>query len=134
MSEQQDIDIGRLTEIIQQKIDRDHNNDFNPYVKEMYVNETSGYIVWSNGFCEQWGRVYGSDDGTSSVALLKTYADTNYSVVLGDLIGQRGGGNFDFTTVASIGVSEIQIAFQSNTGAGWYSLWNAKGYLPEGEY
>lgn len=60
----------------------DHSNDTKPYITETYVNGTEGYILFSNNFSIQWGRVYAQNDGNYTnyvVNLLLEMADTNYS-------------------------------------------------------
>lgn len=49
------------------------------YITETYVNGKSGYILYSNGYCEQWD----DNTGTSltSITFLKPYKDTNYTVL-----------------------------------------------------
>lgn len=54
-----------------------------PHIIETYQNSTSGYILWSNGYCEQWGVLdYGSDyTGAGrgySVSFIIPFKDTNY--------------------------------------------------------
>lgn len=44
---------------------------------ESYVNGTSGYRVYADNYCVQWGRFTGK---SGTITLLKSYADTNYSV------------------------------------------------------
>lgn len=63
----------------------DHSNDTKPYITETYVNGTEGYILFSNNFSIQWGRVYAQNGGASTdyvVNLLLEMADTNYSCSL----------------------------------------------------
>ena len=58
-------------------------NDFNstPHIVETYVNGTSGYRVYSDGYCEQWG--YSSAGNPVTVTFLKAFKDTNYAIYLG---------------------------------------------------
>lgn len=50
------------------------------YITETYVNGTSGYRVWSDGYCEQWGSVTSLMAGVTGtqVVFLKEFKDTNY--------------------------------------------------------
>ena len=51
---------------------------------ETYQNTLSGsgYNLYSNGFCEQWGtQIWATNSATYNVSLLKTYKDTNYFVL-----------------------------------------------------
>lgn len=49
-------------------------------VVQNYLNGTSGYRVWTDGYCEQWGFV---TTHNATVTLLKSYSDTNYAITLG---------------------------------------------------
>lgn len=52
------------------------------FIVETYQNGTSWYRVWSDGWIEQGGILAnsGSATGQSTIALLKPFKDTNYSV------------------------------------------------------
>ncbi len=63
------------------KADTDLSNCTKPYITESYVNGTNGYNIYSNGYCEQWGRFdRGIDAGSGvlSIPLLVPYTDKNY--------------------------------------------------------
>lgn len=51
------------------------------YITQTYVSGTSGYRIWSDKYCEQWGRAT-SGGNDAKVTLLKAYANTNYSVLM----------------------------------------------------
>lgn len=61
------------------------------YIKETYKNGTSGYILYSNDLCIQWGVAPAGGNG-SSITLLKTYEDANYLVLTNGANG--GAGSF----------------------------------------
>ena len=70
------IDIGEVTEALADKIG---TTECKAYITETYENGTSGYVVYSNGLCEQWGvKPYIS--GQEIVKLLKNYINTDYNV------------------------------------------------------
>lgn len=46
-----------ISEIYTLKANADFSNCTRPYVTEMYINKTSWYKVWSNGFIEQGGEI-----------------------------------------------------------------------------
>ena len=96
-----------------------------------YKNGASGYRIYSDGYCEQWGVVpYGTDvDYTGT--LLKSYSNTNYQI--------------GFTTLAKntskIASQWIFLAIYplTNSTFGCKAInfersWRAYGYLAEGEY
>lgn len=52
-----------------------------PYITQKYVSGYSGYRIWSDGFCEQWGRFSGGGDN-AQVNLLKNYINTSYGIIM----------------------------------------------------
>lgn len=52
-------------------------NDIKAYITDTYVNGTSGYRVWSDGYCEQWGTAQNNQE----ITLLKPYTDANYNAI-----------------------------------------------------
>lgn len=53
-----------------------------PYLETTYINGTSWYRIWSDGYCEQGGRLYNANDVANTITLLKTMKNTNYSVFI----------------------------------------------------
>ena len=51
-----------------------------PYVTSNYVNGASGYIIYSNKLCIQWGQ-NGAERGGTVVSLIKPLANANYAIV-----------------------------------------------------
>ena len=48
---------------------------------EWYESGTEGYILYSNNYCEQWGKV-GRTAASQAITLFKPYRDVNYGIVL----------------------------------------------------
>ena len=59
-------------------------------IVETYVNGTSGYRVWSDGYCEQWGYTNASSGTDVSISLLKTMKNIDYFV---DITPYSASGN-----------------------------------------
>lgn len=51
-------------------------------ITQNYKNGTSWYRVWSDGWIEQGGYNAGHSSYTSTVTLLKSFSDTNYTVLI----------------------------------------------------
>lgn len=83
-----DINIGQITEALNNKLDRDGMNAGNPasVVIETYSNETSWYRVYSDGWCEQGGTVEATSNIWVTITLLKPYINTNYNLQGGSKI------------------------------------------------
>lgn len=77
---QSDMDWSAFVSALQGKLNKDHSNDEKPYIVETYVNGSSGYRLYSDGYCEQWGRISNNYQGT--VTFIKPYKDTNYILIL----------------------------------------------------
>lgn len=68
---------GVITDLEQPRYNSNHIEpkfQNNPQIIETYINGSSGYRIWSDDYCVQWGN------GTGAITLLKAYKDTNYSV------------------------------------------------------
>ena len=78
-------------------------NKSTPHITETYVNGTSGYRVWSDGYCEQWGTLTATND-EQTITFLKPFANTNYFIVK-----NLGGTN------TSTSPSDAQISFYDLT-------------------
>lgn len=67
------IDAGRMQEQI-----TNINAPSRGYLVQSYVNGTSGYRVYSDGWCEQWGRITVGVDAFVSVTFLKPFMNASY--------------------------------------------------------
>ena len=85
-----------------------------------YTNGTSGYRIWSDGYCEQWG-VTGTS--TNTITLLLSFADTNYNIQFSQQT------NTQYQSIKSKTVNGFVL--QGSTS---YQNWVCRGYLAEGEY
>jgi hypothetical protein len=68
------IDAGRMQEQI-----TNINAPSRGYLVQSYVNGTSGYRVYSDGWCEQWGKS-NSTSGQKTITLTKAYNSINFTV------------------------------------------------------
>lgn len=89
-------------------------------IVENYVNGTSWYRVYSDGWCEQGGSVNISGTNTNNtVYFLKTFANTNYNVA------EASYGNTDRKlTLVTLYTDKMTVIGWANT-----SLWRACGYI-----
>lgn len=118
---------------LQSKLNKDHSNDEKPYVKETYIHEStgSGYRIWSDGYCEQWGMTETNTTSWFSISLLKKYSNTIYGCLASDtgasdtIYNVKTGDNNKNTTT-----SLYLKCNNSSTSVRWKTF----GYLAEGEY
>ena len=93
-----------------------------PCITATYINGVSGYNIYSNGYCEQWGRT-SATEGLVTITLLKAFKDANYSVLTSGLYASGNTANaWDYVrnvTATSFGI------YQQSGGC----MWQAKGYI-----
>ena len=84
MTLETDINLGNITEALNGKIDLPDNVSQSDchFVVESYVNGTSWYRVYDDGWCEQGGMETTKSQAERSVSFLKTFSNTSYSVLL----------------------------------------------------
>ena len=110
-----------LQEALDEKTNLDLSNCTRPYVIETYVNGTSWYRVWSDGWCEQGARQTLSDYYTLN--LMKPYKDTNYHVQ---------GEDMAIDAVCNMGVTSRTNSTVTGNLSGTSSHpmeWKAWGYI-----
>ena len=101
-------------------------------VVQTYVNGSSWYRIYSDGWCEQGGIATGlSTNATNEVSLLKSYINTNYVVIAnGNTTSQTGSSGVDVIHSAAKTTSKFNIThdftgnYQVNK-ANWYAC----GYI-----
>ena len=104
-------------------------------VVETYQNGTSGYRVWSDGYCEQWGIFDRGSDITSSspftITLLKSYNNTLYTPIVING-GNSSGGGYGW----HIAANKVVKTATSFEGYAWkyetsnrFINWETKGYI-----
>lgn len=116
---------GLNAELFNGKVDINGSNAQFAHIIETYKNGSSGYRIWSDGYCEQWGYGGGKD---VSVTLLKKYKDTNYGVT-----GSESSSNTGATRALNGYVIASSSTFKMYSCNG-NNHWRAWGYLAEGEY
>lgn len=99
-----------------------------PYIKNTYVNGTSWYRVWSDGWCEQGGNIL--VNGTKTLTFLKHFKNTNYNFFVQSTY--VNGNTIVMVMNNTKSISSIQISpGYHNSGN---SDWIACGYLADGQY
>ena len=123
-----------LQQALTAKLNSDFSNSQKPYITETYVNGTSWYRVWSDGWCEQGGYVTGTNIVT--INFLKTFNNTNYTAFqehYGETFNGSSGTSERYYAVAAKKNGSMQLHLLSGIGYN-ARMWRAEGYLAEGEY
>lgn len=124
---QVEVDINQITTDLNNKISKE---TIKSYVKETYINGTSGYRIYNDGYCEQWGYITWSDNPVTEIALLKTFADTNYLLFFQDQGTTQDMSNNGISIHTKEKSSFKFNPYDNNRAMNWL----AKGYLEEGQY
>lgn len=123
------IDIKGNVNIVQNTVD---DNSLHAYIISSYHSGTEWYRVYSDGWCEQGGKVAIASHlyGATPVALHKTMADTNYTITLGG-VNLTQNGNYVFTVGSTISTSSFTIWDERSTGQNHANAcyWEVKGYI-----
>lgn len=99
-------------------------------VTETYVNGTSWYRVWSDGWCEQGGLIARpSSNTTITVTLLKPYKDTNWEYVDSMQLYSMTGQAWFVEHEASAITGKTNNSFTRSIGSAASYSWEAKGYI-----
>lgn len=124
-----EVDIDEIATDLNGKADTDLSNVPNSkgILSESYVNGTSWYRVYSDGWCEQ-GGLTATEASNSTIYFLKPYIDTNYTVSVNSYRANSGSG--DATeygmTVGNFTVDSFYAVIQSGTRR---YIWRACGYI-----
>lgn len=120
------INIARMQEQI-----TDINAQSRGYLVESYTDGTSGYRLYSDGFCEQRGYSNVDSNTLRTITFLKPYKDTNYIVTLGDSNIGMSNANSRIAKVASITTKNMVVTgiFNNALGADFHFYWRTCGYV-----
>ena len=102
-------------------------------VIETYINGTSWYRIYADDWCEQGGRFVSQDAQNITVNFLKEYKDTNFSIIVGKMIGSSGNPSYWTYAVYRFDTKSMVICNATN-GSNNNCQWEVRGYLAEGQY
>ena len=121
------IDVGEITEQLNNKLDipTGRNQSSVGLLVENYVNGTSWYRVWSDGWCEQGGRTTSySGSGFQTITLLKPMKDTNYTLLNCNNSNARRGDQRDAYIISN---TQIGVGYDGSQSGG--AIWKVEGYI-----
>ena len=121
------ISVSEIQTELNQKMDVDGRNATCSICVESYKNGNSWYRVYSDGWCEQGGvtnTVYANVP--SSISYLKTFIDTNYSLLV-SLVGEYVNSSYPDSCITSKATSTFSLTSGYSGGATF--CWVAKGFI-----
>ena len=127
------LDVAGVTSALNKKVSVDNLVETPVIIETHGLNTSSGYIVWSNGYCEQWGSATSPSTANTwgtTVTLYKKYRHSSYFIAF---------ANFgDSTQMAAIKIrTSTRTTSSFEFGASVQStgvIWRTFGQLAEGEY
>lgn len=121
------IDAGRIGEILPTKLD---TSKVKAYIVETYKNGTSGYIIWSNGYCEQWGSVSSNASNSAfNISLLKNFINTDFNAfVYGSYSANQDLYSSQINITKSVSKLTVWIAASHGTLPRTFD-WKTCGYI-----
>lgn len=126
----EDINVGAISEALNNKADRDMANTIPPYVVSRTANSLGGMTeIWSDGYCVQTGikSVTGSNDPLT-INLAVSYRDTNYFVFLTKKSASTGNPNA--ATIQDFAIYQYNTnSFVLPRGYNGPVRWKAEGYI-----
>lgn len=108
-------------------------------IKTTYTSGTSGYRIWSDGYCEQWGKTVRIPENTTTpISLLKTFSSSNYNIQITIQPGDNDTKVGKILTVDRINKTGSSFSLTNNGWSNSYNgvigYWVASGYLASGQY
>lgn len=120
------INIARMQEQI-----TDINAQSRGYLVESYTNGTSGYRLYSDGYCEQWGYSDQDENILRTITFLKPYKDTDYVVTFGASKINDNNQNSRIAKVASITTTNMVVVgiYDNSILNDFHFYWRTCGYV-----
>ena len=124
------VDIDEIATDLNGKADVDLTNvpSSKGILTESYVNGTSWYRVYSDGWCEQGGRYLIQTSGSGTINFLKTFRDTNYAIFNCKTSSDSSTWNVMFNVTPDWTTSSVTIKVNL-TGYQLGGSWMACGYI-----
>ena len=115
--------------VLSEKANADLSNCTKPYVTETYVNGTSWYRLWSDGWCEQGGQTAALSASTqTTIELLKEYSNTDYFINVNQPL--RIGDQLPTVGIYQKNTANFIVhqSSSSNRAGAYATLWYACGF------
>ena len=104
------------------------STDEKAYIVESYVNGTSWYRVWSDGWCEQGGQTAKINNTSTTVSFIKAFRSTTpFYINIQPIGGDTNQWAGQYYCVKSFTTSNFTFIGASGASSGY--IWIAKGYI-----
>ena len=123
---------GLNSELFNQKVDRSDLVPIYPVI-ETYKKDSSWYRIYAKDdygyWCEQGGRGALNENSTTTITLLKTYADMNYSVSAVSITASTASDSEAGLQCTPISTSQITLTAHYINPNNQTACWQASGYI-----
>lgn len=125
------IDVAQIASNFADKIGR---TECKAYITQTYINGTSWYRIYSDGWCEQGGRVnsVAYDSAIKNVTFLKPMKNINYYATAVPLTDGTNDGFWNISArVAGLTTTQMTVRGGANANGTYAGLcsWEVKGYI-----
>lgn len=133
----EDINVGAISEALNNKADRDMVNSIPPYLVSRTLNNMDGVVeIWSDGYCVQTGIVdipqYTTNSSVtislaqaykdnSFLAFTQMYAGSTYWSIENNMIGNQ--------TINTFRIDLYQVTGSETTVSAHKRFWRTEGYI-----
>lgn len=126
-----DVDINQIATDLNGKMDRDGVNATASVCVESWHEGTEWYRVYSDGWCEQGGKIVcaGDSGALQTINLFKEYVDTNYNIQT-SYTDTTGIGTYFAIMITNITTSSFKASsWAYGTWYDGYYSWRTCGYI-----
>ena len=99
-------------------------------IKEIVNNGYEGTILYSNNYCEQWGRNALKQDASATVTLHKPYINNEYNI---SAVMNSGGNYLSRGSFSITSVDNASFKIYNGQDVSGHVLWSTKGFVEEVE-
>lgn len=123
-----EINAGRISEVLNDKADRDLNNVTPPYLQSRSVVDGVTVELWSDGYCVQRGN---SNIRTNplTIVLPQSYRDTSYTVIGTDTTSAQGGSDMHAIGVCKYTNKTFGLFGKAGSVTATDASWETSGYI-----
>jgi hypothetical protein len=101
-----------------------------PCITETYINGTSGYNLYANGYCEQWGKASIATNSSGQITFLKAFKDTNFNLSCAPSTDSKMTSTAVYVAYTGISTTGVTFYVTANMGTGSSTIcWRACGYI-----
>lgn len=123
-----EINAGRISEVLNDKADRDLNNVTPPYLQSRSVVDGVTVELWSDGYCVQRGNSH-IHTNPLTITLPQSYKDINYTVIGTDTTPVQGGSEMHAIGVSRYNNKTFDLFGKTGNVTETDVSWEASGYI-----